>query len=206
MAEGSTATGVGSWALGESSTATGRDSLAAAYNASAFGAEASAGYANSTAIGAGAATTRANQVAIGTGSNTYTLAGLPSAASNAAQIGATNFVTTDSFGNLGTSMYGPDSIGALDGRVSALEGAIGQSQQEARQGIAAAMAMTTSPMPSAPGRTSWATNVATFRGEFAGGASFAHRFNTDFPLAITGGYAYGGGSNHGARLGLQGEF
>jgi hypothetical protein len=68
------------------------------------------------------------------------------------------------------------------------------------------MALTTAPMPSAPGRTTWAINGAAFMGEKAAGASFAYRLDTREPLALTAGYAYGGGEAHGIRLGMQGEF
>jgi hypothetical protein len=68
------------------------------------------------------------------------------------------------------------------------------------------MAMTTAPMPSRPGRTSWAVNGAAFMGEGAAGASLAYRLDTNEPLALTAGYAYGGGNAQGVRVGLQGEF
>ena len=67
----------------------GHYAIATGYNAqatadtNALGQARFAGFANSTAIGQ--ALTRANQVSIGSANNTYTLAGLPSAASNAAQ-------------------------------------------------------------------------------------------------------------------------
>jgi autotransporter adhesin len=212
-ANNATAIGTGATAAGASSAAFGQGASATGVNATAIGQGSSAAHDNSTAIGQGVATTRANQVAIGNSRNTYTLSGITSAASAAAQVGPTGFVTTDSRGNLAVSNYGPASIAALDGRVSGLETAIGnlsrftmETRREARQGIAAAMAMTSAPMPSVPGRTTWATNVATFRGEYAGGFSFAHRLNLDVPLAVTAGAAYSGGGNFGARVGLQGEF
>jgi len=68
------------------------------------------------------------------------------------------------------------------------------------------MAMTPAAMPSATGRTSWAMNTAAFRGEFAFGGGLAHRLDTNVPVALTAGYAFGGGNNHGARVGLAGEF
>ena len=40
----------------------------------------------------------------------------------------------------------------------------------------------------------------------ATGASLAHRLDTSVPLAVTAGYAWGGGNTHGVRVGLQGEF
>ena len=106
-----------------------------------------------------------------------------------------------------------NDIASLDGRVGDLETGfanlgdeITEKRTEARQGIAAAIAMTTAPMPSAAGRTSWAGNVGYFKGETAFGGSLAHRFDFDEPLALTAGYAYGGGTSHGFRMGLAGEF
>jgi hypothetical protein len=75
-----------------------------------------------------------------------------------------------------------------------------------QHGIAAAVALPSAFMPSAPGRTSWAVNAATFNGDVGAGFSLAHRFNTSVPLAITASYGYGGGSANVARLGFMGEF
>jgi autotransporter adhesin len=209
----STATGTRARASAQGASAFGGDgnldgfgAQANAVNATAIGADSQANFASSTAIGSGATTTRANQVAVGTATNTYTMAGLTSAASLAAQTGPTRFVTTDSSGNLASSSFGPDSIASLDARVSGLSREVLSVKREARQGVAAAMAMTSAPMPSAPGRTSWASNLSSFRGEWGGGFSIAHRLDTAIPLALTGGYAYGGGKSHGLRVGLQGEF
>ena len=200
--------------------ASGSDALAVGYGAAAAGAGAvaigngsSAAQANAVAIGAGATTTRANQVAVGTARSTYTLAGLPSAESAAAQSGPTRFVTTDESGNLAASKYGPGAVAALDGRVGAVEAKMAgvvkyatEGRREARQGVAAAMAMTSASMPSLPGRTSWVMNSSTFRGEWAAGGAMAHRLDTNVPLAVQAGYAYGGGNSHGVRVGLGGEF
>lgn len=212
-AENSTATGASSSATGVSSSAFGQGAVASGANSTAIGQGASAGFDNSTAIGSGVSTTRANQVAIGGSGSTYTLAGLASPASNAAQSGSTFFVTTDSAGNLGTSSFSLDTINALDGRVAGLESEVGsvnryarESRREARGGIAAAMAMTSAPMPSAPGRTSWATNYANFKGSSGFGAAVAYRLDTTASLALTAGYSYGGDDNHGFRVGMQGEF
>jgi hypothetical protein len=105
------------------------------------------------------------------------------------------------------------NIGLLDGRVTALEngfddlsGEISDNRTEARQGIAAAIAMATAPMPSAPGRTTWASNLGFFKGETAVGGSLTHRFDTDIPIGLTAGYSYGGGDSHAGRFGLMGEF
>jgi trimeric autotransporter adhesin len=157
---------------------------------------------------------------VGTGANTYTLAGVSSGESNVAQSGPLRFVTADSAGNLGTSTFDPASVAALDGRVGSLEGRVGslegrvgsldaglrELRREGRRGVAAAMAMTTAPMPSLPGKTTWAMNYANFRGESAIGGSFAYRLDTTVPIALTAGYSWGGGNNHGIRVGAQGEF
>jgi hypothetical protein len=61
-------------------------------------------------------TTRANQVVVGTATNTYTLAGVTSAASLAAQSGPVSFVTSDGAGNLATlssSIASVASVAAL---------------------------------------------------------------------------------------------
>jgi hypothetical protein len=66
------------------------------------GANATAAYANSASFGAGAETTRPNQQSFGTASNTYTMPGITSGASRAAQSGLTQFVTSDRAGNMAT--------------------------------------------------------------------------------------------------------
>lgn len=125
------------------------------------------------------------------------------AGNRAAQSGPASFVTTDAAGNIATS---PFTVDELLGRVAGAQQLARETRREARQGVAAAMAMSAAPMPSAPGRTSWAVNTAAFRGEWALGAALAHRLDTQIPVAITAGYAYGGSDSHGVRVGLQGEF
>ncbi|TXM70249.1 hypothetical protein FV226_17335 [Methylobacterium sp. WL12] len=221
------AAGYGASAGGGSATALGTQANAAGDGSIAIGRSASATQANAIAIGPGARTTRANQVAIGNGSNTYTLGGIGSAQSAAAQSGETRFVTSDTAGNLATSGYGPSTIAGLGSRLDSAEGRLGgvearvgtlesrtnalsqystETRREARQGVATALAMPTASMPSAPGRTTWVLNSATYRGEWAGGAALSHRLPTAVPLAINVGYAYGGDGGHGVRAGLGGEF
>ena len=221
------AAGYGASAGGASATALGTQANAAGDGSIAIGRSASAAQANAIAIGPGARTVRANQVAIGNGSNTYTLGGIGSAQSAAAQSGETRFVTSDAAGNLATSGYGPSTIAGLGSRLDSAEGRLGgvearvgtlesrtnalsqystETRREARQGVATALAMPTASMPSAPGRTTWVLNSATYRGEWAGGAALSHRLPTAVPLAINVGYAYGGDGSHGVRAGLGGEF
>jgi autotransporter adhesin len=79
-------------------------------------------------------------------------------------------------------------------------------RNEARRGIAATAAMASVPMPSAPGRTTFAMNGATFGGESGIGFSVAHRLDATIPLMITGGFATGGYNDHVARIGFALEF
>lgn len=218
---GSTALGFVAGATGTGSTAIGAAASAAGNNSVALGNGAAANQANTIAIGANVKTTQANQVAIGNSANTYTLAGIASQASAAAQSGATAFVTTDANGNLAASAYGPSTIAGLGNRIDSVQAQVNnleaktdsvqryaiQTRKEARQGVAMAIAMATAPMPSAPGKTTWATNGATYRGEWAGGLAVAHRLPTCcVPIAVTAGVAYGGDNAVGVRAGLAGEF
>jgi trimeric autotransporter adhesin len=88
-----TNTAGGNVAIGLNSNATGGQTTAVGSNASAT-------LANSAAFGNGAVATRANQQMFGTASNTYTMAGITSAASAAAQKGPVQVVTSDAGGNL----------------------------------------------------------------------------------------------------------
>ena len=83
---------------------------------------------------------------------------------------------------------------------------LAQDRRAARRGIAAAVAIGHAPMPSAPGRTSYDFNLATFRGQQAVGGSFMHRLDVEEPMAISFGFSSSGGRNHAARIGISGEF
>ncbi|MCJ2012322.1 beta strand repeat-containing protein [Methylobacterium sp. J-076] len=213
------ASGANSTALGRSATAVGSNATAVGFGSNATGAGsvaigvgASAQQANSVAVGTGVATTRANQVAFGTGGQTYTLAGVTSAQSLAEQTGGTGFVTTDAAGNLAASGIGPSSIAALDGRVSSLEAGFGalsryavETRREARQGVAVALALSSAPLPSAPGKLTYTLNGATFKGEYGLGGAIAYRLDTLSPIAITAGVGGGGRGDVGVRFGIMGE-
>ena len=191
MVMGNNSTVTGTSAIGNNVTVAGADAIA-------IGTGTSANFANSAAIGTGATATRANQQAFGTSSNTYTMPGIASTASKAAQSGGLSVVSSDSAGNLASH-----SLSEL-GIASTAD--LNSVRTEERRGLAAAMAMTTAAMPSAAGRVSWAINAAAFLGHAAGGASLAYRLDTNVPVALTAGYSYGGGNAHGVRVGLQGEF
>jgi hypothetical protein len=74
-----------------------------ASNTVAIGTKALASANGAVAIGNGAQATRQNQVVLGTGAYTYTLPGITSAASSAAQTGPVQLVTSDANGNLATN-------------------------------------------------------------------------------------------------------
>jgi hypothetical protein len=108
---------------------------------------------------------------LGNNVSTYTLAGLSSDASNAAQAGALRLVTTDMAGNLGTMDIDMSAIqglggrvGALGNQVAALGGALARQARQADGGIAAAMALGGTVMP--PDTTfAVSFNLATYRGQ-----------------------------------------
>jgi hypothetical protein len=106
------------------------------------------GQSNTTAIGAGVQTTRAKQFAIGNTQGTYTLAGIGSAQSFAAQNGPVGVVTADASGNLAVSNFDFSRFDAIGARVEVLEGQVAsldrntrETRRDARQGVAAAIAM-----------------------------------------------------------------
>ena len=126
-----------------------------------------------------------------------------------ANVGAALAAEDSTVATLSTSVSSLSTgFAALTDRVGALQRFAVDARREARQGIAAAMAMSSASMPSAPGRTSWVVNASDFRDEQAVGGSFAHRFGTSFPLAVTAGFAISvsGSGEKGGRVGLAGEF
>ena len=151
-------------------------------------------------------------------------------ASTAAQAGPVDVVTIDANGTLGRQQVATASaVGnlaasvhhiaavsdaqfmALGDRVSSLEGQVGTlfdltraNDKDAQQGIAAVAAMAQPHFPSEPGKTSYASNVATYRGEFGISAGLMHRFDGDF--AISAGVTYAGGDSTTAKIGVAGEF
>jgi len=118
----STATGQSAQATGDESTATGADARATGIRSTAIGAGTRAAFANSAAFGANVESTRANQMAFGRETSTYTMAGIASAASRAAQQGPLEVVTTDAQGNLasdgGALQRQIDNLGRRDGELA----------------------------------------------------------------------------------------
>ena len=214
----STAVGVRAQATAAGSTALGRLSVASGATATALGANSSATFANSTAVGAFAATTAANQVALGGTGSAVRVGDI--AASTAAQSGSLSVATVDASGTLGRNTTLLSSVAALqsasgaagtrldtlDGQVGTLFDLRGRDRNDFKRGIAAATAMGQASFPSAPGKTSYVLNGATFRGQAAVGGSLMHRFDTDTPIALGVGFSFAGKKNNAFKAGVAGEF
>src|SRR6267378_3723944 len=176
--------GTNNVAIGTFATATGA-------NSSALGNGAQATFDNSTAIGNGATATRANQQMFGTASNTYTMAGIATAASRAAQAGPTSIVTSDNAGNLATRSLADLGL-ASQSDISALNGRINDVNREARGGIALALAASGLQFDTRPGKVSLSGGYGNFKGQsgFAVGLGYAvsesMRFNAAFTAAQQG--------------------
>jgi hypothetical protein len=203
QASNATAVGQGSSATALGATSLGQASVASGSGATALGTGSSAGFANSAAIGSGVTTTRVNQVALGTATNTYTLAGVTSAASLAAQTGPIKVVTTDALGNLAAASFTPQDIstlqsnvGALQQNVSILQQNVSVLQQQMKQGFegtAIAIALGGAALPSDK-RFAISTNWGNFRGQNAVGVAAQLRL-TEYAVAnfgVGGGFAQGG--------------
>jgi hypothetical protein len=201
------ATGANAIAIGAGATATGSVAVgtgaSAANGGAAFGDGASATFANSSAFGPGAVSMRANQMMFGTASQTYTMPGLTSAASLAAQSGPTRFVTTDLNGNLAATGFGPQDIAGLSANVSSLNQSVADLQhglQRSYEGTAIAIALGGAALPSDK-RYAVSVNWGTFRGQNGAGVSALLRLNSNavFNAGVGAGFAQGG---VGGRAGL----
>ena len=181
--------------------AIGTDATATAPSAVALGNNAAATHQGSTAIGASSQSTAANQVTLGGTGSSVRIGDID--ASTAAQSGPVAIATVDANGTIGRSTV---LIPALQADIGELFDLRRLDRREMRQGIAAAAAMGSAPMPSAPGRTSYVLNGSSFRGQQALGGSFMHRLDTRSPFAISAGFSYAGNKNNVARIGVAGEF
>jgi len=192
----SVAVGQNALVSGNNSTAIGQGAVATGASSTALGQGASATFANSTAIGVGAATTRANQVAVGSATNTYTLAGVSSAASLASQTGSVRVVTADAQGNLATANFSAQDITALQSNVGTLQQDVSVLQQQMKQafeGTAIAIALGGASLP-ADKKFAISTNWGNFRGQNAVGVAAQYRLS-NYAVAnigVSGGFAQGG--------------
>jgi autotransporter adhesin len=173
-------------------------------NSVAVGTGASATLSNSAAFGNGATATRANQQAFGTASNTYTMAGITSAGSRAAQSGALQVVTSDGSGNLATStlaglgLASTADLAAINGQLNDLA----MRSERAYNGIAMAFAMAAVPTVMPGEKLAMTMNYGTFEGSSGVALNAAYRL-TD-RLQVNAGIGYGvNESIAGGRVGLR---
>lgn len=154
------------------------------------------------------ATSAANEVALGGEGSSVRIGDI--ATSTATQTGPVSMATVDENGTMGRNSTIIPALQAgqtaLAGQVSSLFDLRDQDVRDTRQGIAAAIAMGTPAMPSAPGRVSYVLNAATFRGEQAVGGAFMYRLKNEKPFAVTAGFAHAGNKNTAAKVGIAGEF
>jgi autotransporter adhesin len=198
---------------GSNNTAVGASSVATGANSSAFGNGASAGFANSAAIGNGATATRANQQVFGTASNTYTMGGITSGASAAAQSGPTQIVTSDAGGNLATTTLaglGLASMGDINAINSQLAGINNRlddltlRSNKAYSGVAMAFAMAGVPTLMPNESFAMTMNWGTFQS--ANGLALNAAVRVDNHVQLNAGFGYGpdqriGGGRVGVRVG-----
>jgi trimeric autotransporter adhesin len=206
-ADGATAIGSYSTAFGNA-TAVGFESFAGGSSSLALGAGASATRANSVALGADSVANQANTVSIGTVGGERRIVNLaPGTAStdavNVSQLtGVSTSVTAlqTQVAAFGSSM---DGLGSQVDRLIDLRS---RDRRDMKQGVASAVAISNAPMPSAPGRVTYALNGAAFRGEYAVGGSLMYRLNTESQMAVGLGVSSAGNKNTAVRVGVAGEF
>ncbi|MEP5349649.1 MAG: YadA-like family protein [Erythrobacter sp.] len=206
----------------------GSSTLVTAQFGTAVGREANVTHGNSTAVGYQATTTATNQVALGGAGSSVQISDID--ASTAAQQGPVDVVTVDAIGTLGRQQAATaqsvqnvqvaidsiaqvsdaqftalsSSVSQLSGRVDSLFDLSTTINRDAQRGIASIAAQANPHFPSAAGKTSYASNVATYRGEVGFSAGLMHRFQGDF--AITAGVTYAGGNSTSIKAGVAGEF
>ncbi|HYD15610.1 MAG TPA: YadA-like family protein [Hyphomicrobium sp.] len=143
-------------------------------------------------------------MAIGSATQTYTFAGVTSAASTAAQTGPVSVVTTDANGNLAAvdlASLGPSGgadLSKINSRLDEHDKKISKNTE----GVAIALAMAGVPTLTAAEKFAMSANWGTFEGEngFAGGAAI----RLDSNIQVNGGIGFGGdtvGGRAGVRIG-----
>jgi autotransporter adhesin len=200
--------GVYSKATGNYATATGFEAQALANDSVAYGALANTAGAGGVALGASANATGVESTAIGhaaiaNGANSVAL-GSGSVADRANTVSVGTVGAERQIANVAAGTYDTDAVNVA--QLKAVQKDVDDLRAESRHGIAAAMAMASVPMPSAPGKVAWGVNAATFRGAYAGSFSTAYRLNTAVPFVASASVGYAGDRNLGVRVGLSGEF
>lgn len=148
----SAAGGAGAVASGDNSTAIGNDAKATASNSTALGNSAWASANNSVALGQGSVADRANSVSVGT-------------------VGGERQITNVAAGVAPTDAVNVSQLDALGSKVNqyfnAANKRIDKVDNNARAGIAAAMAAGALPQSTLPGKSMVTVGASTYRGESA---------------------------------------
>lgn len=215
---GNTVNATNTVVMGNTNTVTGASGVAigngvslGGANAVAVGTGTSANFDNSAAFGNGATVTRANQQVFGTATNTYTMPGITSAASKAAQSGPVQIVTSDAGGNLATNTAAGlglasatdiavinSQIGGINARLNDLDA----RTTKALNGTAMALAMAGVPWLDRTERFAVSSNWGTFQGTNGIALNAALRLGTN--VQANGGIAYGAnGGGLGGRVGVR---
>jgi hypothetical protein len=152
-----------------------------------------------------------NQQSFGTASNTYTMAGITSAASRTAQSGPTQLVTSDSAGNLATTtlaglgLASTTDIAAINSQLANVNGQINDlygRSSKAYNGIAMAFAMAGVPTLLPHEKLAVTMNYGTFEGTNGLALNAAVRLTES--MQFTGGIGYGANEHiAGGRVGLR---
>jgi hypothetical protein len=201
VAIGNTANASGA---GTNNVAIGNGTTATGVNSTAIGNGATATFANSAAFGNGATATRANQQVFGTASNTYTMAGITSGASRAAQSGPLQLVTSDASGNLATSTLAGlglasttditninNQIAGINNQIAGINAQIGNLAtgiNRAYSGSAMAMALTGGWLPDSK-NFAVSVNWGNFRGQNA--TAFSGYYRVSPNVVVSGGLSWG---------------
>lgn len=169
-------------------------------------------------------TSAENRIMLGGAGSSVVIADI--AASTNAQSGPVDGLTVDTSGVLGRASFATANglaaantwidlldtqIGSLNQSLAGLQGQVGTLfdltetiDRDAQRGIASIAAAAHPHFPSEAGKTSYASNVATYRGEVGFSAGLMHRLDSDF--AVTAGVSYAGGNSTAVRAGIAGEF
>jgi autotransporter adhesin len=185
-----------------------------ATDASVFGAGASVsdGVAGGVAVGANANSRASGGAAFGTGAQAL---GTNSVALGANSIAdQDNTVSVGSEGaerritNVAAGIAPTDAVNVsqLGSAIDGVRSDVNNLRKESRRGIAAAVALASPIMPSAPGKTTISSNVGFYENEVGLGVSIAHRLSTTLPIMLHGDYANGGGGSNVGRVGAAVEF
>lgn len=195
---GALACGTGASASQPGSTAVGSGASASGQNTTAIGRAASATALNSVAVGQGSVATQVNTFSVGSGGGERRVVNV------AAGTGPTDAVN---LGQLNAAIAGAAvDLSPLQSRIDELSAFRLRDREDAQRGIAAAVAMSTAPMPSEPGRVSYTVNGSIYRGEKAIGGSMMYRLNSSTPMAFGAGISHAGRGSTAVRVGVAGEF